>query len=277
MLRTALVPAAGIAAVALLLSASVFAQQMGPYFPSPERLSYRVEWHLITAGIATVELTHGGSQETNPDWRINLTLESTGTVARLYHLLDKYHVVTDRDFCPSESQLDAEQGKRHRITQLAFDNAARKVTMTERDLVKNSTQTKDLKIVPCTHDILGALAILRTTKMAPGEWKSVPVTNGKKMAFVKIHAQSRETIKVEGKTYQTIRYEAYLFNNALYKRKGRLLMWLTDDGDRIPVQFRFQLGFPIGTVSVELEKREAFVGHAFGPDQPSRQGALASR
>lgn len=259
MLRTALFTAAGCAVVALLSSAPTFAQQMSPRFPSPERLSYRVEWHMITAGEATIELAHGKSPAVpaaDADWRISLDLESAGTVARFYHILDKYHVVTDSDFCPSESELDAEQGKHHRITQLAFDNQARKVKFTERDLVKHSVETKDTAVAPCTHDILGALAVLRTMRFEPGQWQSVPVTNGKKMVYAKVHAQARETIQVDGKSYRTIRYEAYLFNNALYKRKGRLLFWMTDDKERVPVQFRFQLGFPVGTISVELEKRE---------------------
>jgi hypothetical protein len=42
----------------------------------------------------------------------------------------------------------------------------------------------------------------------------------------------------------------------LYKRKGRLFIWLTDDADRTPVQLRFQLGFPIGTISLALDKQQ---------------------
>ncbi|MGH9581737.1 MAG: DUF3108 domain-containing protein, partial [Bryobacteraceae bacterium] len=190
------------------------------------------------------------------DWRINLDLESAGTVARLYRVLDKYHVVTGDRFCAADAELDAQQGKRHRIVHLAFNNSARKVKRTERDLVKNITQTKEIAIAPCTHDILGALAVLRALRLEPGQWGSVPVTNGKKMVYAKIHAQTKESITVEGKTYQTVRYEAFLFNNVLYKRKGRLLIWLTDNAARIPVQLRFQFGFPIGTISVELEKRD---------------------
>lgn len=252
MLRTAILPAAVCGAVALLLSGSSFAQEMRAQFPYPERLSYRVEWHMITAGAATMELVHGEPA----DWRINMTLESAGTVARLYHLLDKYHVITGQKFCADEAELDAQQGKRRRITHLIFDNTAHKVKLTRHDLVKNSTQTKDIAIAPCTHDVLGALAVLRTMNMQPGEWRSLPITDGKKMVNVKIHAQAREAIKVKGETYQTIRYEAYLFNDALYKRKGRCLIWLTDDAAHVPVQFRFQFGFPIGTISVELQKRD---------------------
>jgi hypothetical protein len=239
------------AALALLVTASAFAQAPAK-FPYPERLAYRVEWHMITAGNATVELSRG----TPDDWQINLDLESVGTVARLYRVLDKYRAVTDDGFCTDSSELDAQQGKRHRITRLTFDNAAHKLQFVESDLVKKSIDRNDIAIAPCTHDIVGALATLRTLTLQPGQWGSVPVTNGRKMVLAKVQAQDRERVNAGGKTYQTIRHEAFLFNNVLYRRKGRLFIWLTDDAARVPVQFRFQLGFPIGTISLELEKQE---------------------
>lgn len=52
----------------------------------------------------------------------------------------------------------------------------------------------------------------------------------------------------------TVRYEANLFNDVLYKRKGRLLLWLSDDDRKVLVQVRVRLGFPVGTISLQLEK-----------------------
>jgi hypothetical protein len=237
---------------AALLPVIVYGQTPGARFPYGERLSYRVEWHMITAGAAEVQL----SRNTPDDWQIDLNLQSEGTVARLYRVLDKYQVTTDEGFCPATSELDAAQGKRHVITRLNFNSAAHQVEVLQKDLVKDSESKKELSIAPCTHDVVGALATLRTMNIEPGQWATVPVTNGGKMAFAKVHAQGRETLQVDGKSYQTIRCEAFLFNGVLYRRKGRLLIWLTDDSQRVPVRFQFQFGFPIGTVSLDLEKQE---------------------
>ena len=84
----------------------------------------------------------------------------------------------------------------------------------------------------------------------------MPVRNGKKLVQAKVEAQAKENINIDGKNYPTVRYEAFLFDNVLYKRKGRLFIWLTDDPERTPVQFRIQLGFPIGTILLELEKQQ---------------------
>lgn len=221
-------------------------------FPYPEKLFYRVEWRLITAGSITVDL----SRDTSENWQTNLHLESAGWVSRLYKVLDNYRALNNSKFCGASSYLDAEEGKRHIITRLTFENNVHKVNYDERDLVKNSSEKKELDIAPCTYEITGALASLRGMDLPPGKWATFPITDGKKVAQGKIEAQAKENLNIGGKDYSTVRYEAFLFNNVLYKRKGRLLIWMTNDSDRLPVQFRLILGFPVGTVTVELDKQQ---------------------
>jgi hypothetical protein len=103
---------------------------------------------------------------------------------------------------------------------------------------------------------VGALAAIRAMNLEIGKSDTLPITDGKKIVNARIDAQAKENIAIAGKAYHCIRYEAFLFDNVLYKRKGRLYIWLTDDPDRIPVQLRFHLGFPIGTISVALDKRQ---------------------
>jgi Protein of unknown function (DUF3108) len=241
--------------LALCLIGSAWAQQQGAIgsrFPYPEKLSYRIEWRLVTAGTATVQLSR-----LSPDyWQLELDLESAGMVNRLYRVLDKYKAITNDRFCPSTLVLDAQEGKRRRFTRLTFDNSRHKVEYEERDLINNRTFKRALDVSPCTHDIAGAVASLRLMNIEPGQSATLPITDGKKMVNARVDAKSRENVSVADKSYQTIRYEAFLFNDVLYKRKGRLFIWLTDDEDRIPVQLRFQLGFPIGTISLELQKQQ---------------------
>jgi hypothetical protein len=237
------------------LAGLAVAQQRPPEaarFPYPEKLSYRVEWRLVTAGTATVQLSHP-----SPDhWQLELDLESAGMVNRLYRVLDRYKVISNDHFCASDSVLDAQEGNRHRLTRLTFESSRHKAQYEERDLTNNATFKRVLDVAPCTHDIAGALAAMRLMNVELGQSGTLPITDGKKMVNARFEARSRENVAIAGKTYHTIRYEAFLFDNVLYKRKGRLFIWLTDDADRTPVQLRFQLGFPIGTISLALDKQQ---------------------
>lgn len=211
-----------------------------------------MEWRLITGGSAELQLTRNGAG----NWETDLHLESAGLVTKLYRVLDTYKSFTDSQFCPSQSILDAQEGKRHRLTKLTFDNNQHKVEFSEQDLIKNTTAKKDLTTLPCTHEIVGALAYLRTVNIDPGKSISVPVTDGKKVVNARVEAQAKETVNAAGKPYQAVRYEAFLFDNVLYKRHARMLIWISDDSDRIPVQVRIQLGFPIGSISLVLNKEQ---------------------
>jgi hypothetical protein len=82
------------------------------------------------------------------------------------------------------------------------------------------------------------------------------VSDGKKMVSAKIEAQQREEIKVPAGTFKTVRYEAFLFNEVLYRRPGHLYVWLSDDSRKVPVRVQVRLRFTIGTITFQLEKEE---------------------
>ena len=67
------------------------------------------------------------------------------------------------------------------------------------------------------------------------------------MVNARVEGQEREAITIGKTTYHTIRYEAFLFDNVLYQRKGRLWIWMTDDGARAPCSFGSVWGFPSAT------------------------------
>ena len=248
--------AACLCATLLLPAANCFApprnvESPPSRFPFAETLTYRVEWRLVTAGNVKLKL----SQAQSGGWQFAMDIGSAGVVTRLYRVLDDYRVSTNPRFCAVNSNFDAQEGKRHKLERMSFDPSRRKVDYEERDLLKNTDEKKTLDVPPCTYEIAGALAALRAMDLPPGKSIQLPITDGKKLAYGRIEAQARESLNLDGKTYQAIRYEAFLFDNVLFRRKGRLLIWVTDDAARTPVQLRLQLGFPIGGVTVELEKQ----------------------
>jgi len=219
--------------------------------PYPEKLSYRVEWRLVTAGEATLQFSRS-----ERDWQLDLHLASAGLVSRLYGVLDTYKLTSDEHFCALRSSLDAQEGKRHSATVVEFDNARHKLSYSEKDFVKNTADKHELDVAPCTFELPGALIALRALRLEPGKTIAFPVTTGKKLVNAKVEAEAKDTVTVDGKNYSTVRYQAFVFDNVLYRRKGRLFVWMTDDGDRVPVRLQFQMGFPIGAITLDLEKRE---------------------
>ncbi len=238
-------------ALVLACCATVDAQSIS--LPARETLIYNIEWRLITAGKAKVEWT-----STPRTGHVSLNIESVGLVSKLFRVEDSYAVNLGGGECAESSLFTSHEGSRQRETRITFDPAARKADYVERDRVKNTILLqKQTDIPPCVHDVVGGMYFLRRTlNLEPGQSTTVPVTDGKKSAAVRVEAQAREDVKTPEGVFHTIRYEVNLFNDVIFHRPAHLYMWFTDDSRRLPVQIRVRMQITIGTITLQLEKHE---------------------
>ena len=227
--------------------------------PAPSRtetLQYSVEWRLVTAGTVKLTVVPSGTPQ-YPSLHSELALESTGLVSKLYKVEDKYFGNYDPGFCAVSSQMSATEGRRRRETRVTYDRTNNRADYFERDLVKNATvHAGQIDIPHCVHDLVAGLLALRTMNVDIGKSVELPISDGKKSALVRVEAQEREDVKINNQTHKTVRYEAFLFNNVVFARKARLFLWLTDDAKKTPVQIRVRMNFPIGNVTLSLDKIE---------------------
>jgi hypothetical protein len=227
--------------------------------PAHETLDYSIEWRLVTAGKAHLVwgATPRHANSPDPGWQADLHLESTGLVSKLFKVNNDYVSNLASDLCSSGSYLKAEEGNRRKETSVTFNREARKAEYLEKDLDKKSVvNAHEIDIPACVHDVLGGLYSLRTLNLQPGQTTQVAVSDGKRSVMARVEAQQREDIKTPAGSFKTIRYEAFLFNDVLYRRYGHLHIWLTDDARKLPVQIRVRLQFTIGTITLQLEKEE---------------------
>jgi len=233
------------------LTTALWILPAGAAGPSPGdlgKLNYEIEWRLIHAGDAALDVNEREG---------TLRLISAGLVSALFKVDDTYDVRYEQPFCATGSQLDSKQGKAHRQTTVTYDRNQNRAMWVERDLLKNEVlRTAQVDTPHCVHDVLGGILTLRTLTIEPGQSMTVPMSDGRRAAQVK-EAQEREDVSTPAGTFKTIRYEANLMNGVVYQRKGRVFVWVTDDARRIPVQIRLRMAFPIGTVTLQLQKEGA--------------------
>ena len=223
--------------------------------PPSETLTYQIEWRLIPAGTAKLTWTAVPRASAASD-ELRMHVESTGLVSRLFHVDDDYTAALTHNLCAQNTFLMAHEGNRNRETRVNFDAQTHRALYIERDLNKNTTVQHDVDIPPCVHDVLGGLLMLRTIRLEPGKTVEIPVSDGKKSVQVKVESERREELDTPIGPEKTIRYEAFLFDNVLYKRSGHLHIWLTDDSAHLPVQVQIRLAFTIGTITLKLQKEE---------------------
>jgi hypothetical protein len=221
--------------------------------PSKETLYYNIEWRLFSAGKAKIQWL----QEGRPGYQVNLHLESTGFVSKLFKVEDDYSGNLGANLCSESLQMTTNEGNRGRETKIAFDSASKRASYLERDRLKNSVIAQhEIDVPPCVHDVVGGLYFMRTLNLEPGQSTTIPVSDGKKSVMAKVEAQAREDVKTPAGAFHTIRYEIYLFDNVLYRRSAHLNVWMTDDRRRLPVEIRVRMTFTVGTITLLLEKQE---------------------
>ena len=221
----------------------------GPPAGDLGKLTYSIEWRLIHAGAAVLDMH---------DSEGRMKLDSAGLVSALFKVDDTYTVRYEQPFCASSSQLDSKEGKRHHQTTVTYDRKQNRASWVERDLLKNEVlRTAQVETPHCVQDVLGGILALRGLTLEPGQTTQVPMSDGRRAAQVKVDVQEREEITTPAGSFKTIRYEANLLNGVVYPRKGRVFVWVSDDTKRIPVQIRLRMAFPIGTVTLQLETAAA--------------------
>ncbi|MBM3735192.1 MAG: DUF3108 domain-containing protein [Acidobacteria bacterium] len=221
------------------MTRSAAALCLGAVSAAAETLYYTAHWRGMTAGIASIDFSDGGAR---------LTLETTGFVGRLYKVKDVYTVNFNGSGCAEKSLMEAEEGKRREEIRVSYTGG--KVASFHRDLVRKKDEVKEMPAPDCNYEVIAALRRLRGAPPEIGRSVEYPMANERKVARVKVEAQRIEWIRKA----PTIRYEAHLMNNVLYRRSGHLHVWLTQDARRIPVRVRVRMPFYIGTVTLELSE-----------------------
>jgi Protein of unknown function (DUF3108) len=134
------------------------------------------------------------------------------------------------------------EGSYHHRSFARYDQAAHRLT-------GNDT---GFQIAPFTHDVLSAFYFIRSQPLKVGVSMDLAAVSGKKAYNLRVLCHRRETIQVPAGTFQTVVVEPILKGDGLFKAKGTLLIWMTDDERHLPVKMQSKI--PVGSIRAELVK-----------------------
>ena len=216
---------------------------------SGEKLSYSVRWRLIPAGEAELVL---GIDAQSSQWKVTAKANSVGYITNLYKVEDEYSsLFHNSTFCSSEIKKTINQGDRHREISLQFDQQRQKAILRDKNLVNGATPKQEQFNIPvCVHDILSALYFSRTVQLEEGRQFEFSLNDGSPTKLITAEVQTIEEVQTEIGRFMAFRIEPDVFDGNLFKGKGRLFVWFSNDANRIPVQFKAQTS--LGTITASL-------------------------
>lgn len=214
-----------------------------------EKLVFSVQYGLITAGEATLEIRNIATIAGRPCYRIISDARTNDFFSKFYQVRDRYESCMDTtELYSLRYEKHLREGKFKRDETADFDQVGHKAIYKD----------KVVPIPPMALDVLAAMYYVRTLPLEVGQ--SIAIANhtdGKNYPLiVKVHG--RERVKVDAGEFDCLVVEPILRGPGVFTQKGRLTVWLTDDAVRMPVMMKSKV--VIGHVAAILKSYETAAG-----------------
>lgn len=211
-------------------------------FGAGEKLVFNVQYGLITAGEATLEIRNVAEMAGQPCYRIVSDARTNDFFSKFFAVRDRYESYMDTtELYSLRYEKHVREGKFKRDESVDFDQKSHRAVYKD----------KVVPIPPRTQDVLSALYYVRTLPLEVGQ--SIALANhtdGKNYPLtVKVHG--RERVKVDAGEFDCLVVEPILRGPGIFTQKGRLMVWLTDDERRMPVLMKSKV--VIGYVAAVLK------------------------
>ena len=208
-----------------------------------EKFVYSVQYGIIKAGEATLEIRNIASIDSTDCYRIISNARTNDVFSLVFKVRDRFESYMDTTNLYSlRYEKHIREGRFRRDRAVSFDQ--REHTATYEDKV--------VPIAPRTQDVLSALYYVRTLPLKPGQ--SIAIANhtdGKNYPLV-IKVLGEETVTVDAGTFDCLVVEPILLGPAIFTQKGRLTVWLTNDRYKKPVLMKSKV--VIGSVAAVLKE-----------------------
>jgi hypothetical protein len=217
-------------------------------FGPGERMVFEVKYGFVKGGEAGIELmpaliTYRGA----PCLHIHTWAKSSKTFSKFFKVDDQIHSYMDaRGLFSWYFEKHLNEGSYHDLKTVDYDHRNGRAYTTHEGVVKN-----DNPILPYVQDAISSLYYYRLQPLNVGRSLYVDVYDVHKSYQLRVDVVARETIKVPAGTFRCLKIEPKLESAGIFKSKGRMNIWLTDDQRRIPVLMQTKV--LIGSISAELK------------------------
>lgn len=220
-----------------------------------ETLDYEISWGFVSAGNAHLHVRPmPGSAD-----KIEFISRAwnNGFFESVYPVQDTiYTRVGAQSLLPDVFTKTLNEGSYHQKSSIRFDRVGNKAALS--DTVFNDDKKRSVKrsfdstlvLEGGEHCVMSAFYLVRTMDLKPGQTTYFSAVSGKKRYPLKVICHRREKISTVLGDRDCLVVEPMLDGDGIFKSKGRLTIWLTNDDKRIPVKMKTEI--TLGSVVAEL-------------------------
>jgi hypothetical protein len=235
----------------LWISLGAVAQELplkkDPIFQEGEILTYKLKYGFITAAEATIKvLATDVKFDNKPVYRLSVDAKTSGTFDIFYKIRDHYDSYIDKtDLLPYFYQENVREASYRRQDKARFYQDAKKVTSNKGNFTTPTTQTFDL---------VSAYYFARSldiSKLKIGDDFKLNYFLGDEISSLEIQYVGKENVKTKIGTIRCLKFSPSIKPGRIFKKDSKLYLWVTDDGNRVPV--KAQVEILVGSVTMEIQ------------------------
>ncbi len=228
---------------------SLFSQTPTP-FKKGEKLEYRLHYGLVDAG--TAKLTVSSKNESvrgESVYHIIGEGRSNRFFDFFFKVRDKYESYFNEDLEPLKFVRNVNEGG-YKIEQ--------EYNFYPNDSIVDNGKNKKYKLPSDkVQDMVSSFYYARSldySNIKDGDIIDVPTFMDDEIYHLKLKYKGKETIKVEGTKYRCMKFVPVMQTGRIFKEEEDLLMWITDDKNKIPVAAQAKV--LVGSIRMDLTHYE---------------------
>ncbi len=216
-------------------------------FQPGEVLQYKLKYGFITAAEGTLKVFDSDMKfDGKPTYRLSVDAETSGTFDVFYKVRDHYDSYIDKvELTPYFYQENVREGSYRRSDKARFNQDTRKVVSNRGTFTGPTNQTFDL---------VSAYYFSRSLDVARikiGDKFKLNYFLGDGVKQLTIEFVGREVVKSKLGNIRCLKFSPSIEPGRIFRKDSRLYLWITDDGNRVPV--KAQVEILVGSVTMEIK------------------------
>ncbi|MBK1440933.1 DUF3108 domain-containing protein [Parapedobacter sp. ISTM3] len=234
--------------VALFANAQSLPYLKESAFKAGEELRYRLRYGVISAATGTLTVEDSKIKFSSPhSFHLSARGRTSNAFSIFYTVDNRYDSYIDsRTFLPHYYTENIREGNYRRTDIVRFDHRNRTVQGNKGTFKSESAQTFDL---------LSAYYFSRNLDLSnvkPGQSFTMTYFLNDEIATLGIEYVGIESVKTPLGTLECLKFSPEITPGRIFRKDSRLYLWVTNDGNRIPV--KAQVEILIGSVTLELSE-----------------------
>jgi hypothetical protein len=215
-----------------------------------ERLKYSIKYGVVKAVNTEIAVVKDTVVRGRECYKIEYKARTVPMFDNFYRVDDKYETFIDKQGqFPHIFKQQIREGKYERDEWMEFFH--------EQGMAKSLIHNQEFKMIPYAQDILSAYFYVRTLNLRAMKDGSVIELNNvsdKEVIPLKIKIRNRDLLETELGVFRTIVVEPIVQGVGLFKSDGQILIWMTDDENKIPIRIKIKV--IVGSLSADIESME---------------------